>query len=353
MTGFVLICALMVLAALVFLAVPLLRAPGEPARRRITVGLIAVLIPAMAATLYVRSSNWPWSDSAKQQAQINAAGGELDINAMVSQLEQKLKTNPQDVDGWLMLGRSYVNMGRYALATNAYQQAYDLTQGKNIDAITGLAESLTLTDEASLAGKAGQLIDEALVLQPNHPKALWYGGLSALRSEKLAVARDRFQSLLALNPPEQVRKVLEREIQDLNQQLGVAAAATSPQAAAVNKDQRKITVSVTLAPDIKRKLSEPLTLFVLAREPGKGGPPLAVVKRVSTELPLTVELTEASAMLPTLTIANVPKVEVVARLSESGVPTEQSGDFSGLATYSFAEQGAQGSVKIEINRAVP
>ena len=66
-----------------------------------------------------------------------------------------------------------------------------------------------------------------------------------------------------------------------------------------------------------------------------------------------MDLTEASAMMPTMTIAGVPQVEVVARLSKSGAPTEQTGDFSGMATYSFAEQGAQGSVKIEINRAVP
>lgn len=349
MTGFVLFCAVMVLIALALLALPLLHTPTEGnARKRVTVAVLVVLIPAVAALMYVRFSNWSWSNSAQQ-----AQTGELDINAMVSKLEQRLKTNPRDTEGWLMLGRSYVNLGRYALATNAYQQAYELTQGKNVDAIVGLAESLVLTDEASLAGKAGQLIDEALVLQPTHPKALWYGGLAALRSEKLALARDRFQSLLALNPPEQVRTVLEREVQDLNQQLGAATASTQTQPVAVGKDARKIRVSVTLAPAIKRKLTEPLTLFVLAREPGKGGPPLAVVRHTSTELPLTVELTEANAMLPTMTIANAAKVEVVARLSKSGVPTEQSGDYAGLATYSFAEQGAQGSVNIEINRAVP
>lgn len=344
MIGFVILCALMALAGIAVVVIPLWRARRQdaPRSRLFATAFLVILIPAVAAGLYARFSNWQWDESARPAQ----ASGELDINAMVAQLEQKLKDNPQSVEGWLMLGRSYVTTERRALAVDAYQHAYDLTQGQNIDAITGLAEAMVLVDEASLNGKAGQLIEQALKLQPNSPKALWYGGLAALRGENLKLARDRFQSLLAMDPPEQVRTVLEREVQDLNQQLGEQA---TPEKAA---SQRSIQVEVAVAPALRQKLSEPLTLFVMAREAGKGGVPLAVVKRSSTDLPLSVELTEADAMLPTRSLASADNVEVVARLSKSGVPNEQSGDHFGAVAYSFATQGAHGAVKIQIDRTV-
>lgn len=340
MTAFIVLCALMALAGIAVVAVPLWRRrdAGHKRSTLLATGFLVVLIPAIAAGLYARFSNWQWDESARLQTQDG-----LDINAMVAQLERKLKEDPQSVEGWLMLGRSYVTTGRHALAVDAYQHAYDLTQGSNIDAITGLAEAMVLVDEASLNGKAGQLIEQALRLQPNSPKALWYGGLAALRGEKLGLARDRFKSLLAMDPPEQVRTILEREVQDLEQQLG---DPPSPAQAS----QRSIRVEVTLAPTLQQKLSEPLTLFVLAREAGQGGVPLAVVRRSSTDLPLSVQLSEADAMLPTRTLAGADKVEVVARLSKSGVPNEQPGDHFGSVTYSFTEQGAQGAVKIQIDR---
>jgi cytochrome c-type biogenesis protein CcmH len=100
-------------------------------------------------------------------------------------------------------------------------------------------------------------------------------------------------------------------------------------------------------------LQQPVSLFVLARNPQQPGAPLAVERHQSSELPLQIDLTTDDAMLPTHTLANAQEVEIVARLSASGTPTEQSGDLFGSAKYSFAQQGEQGSVTIEINQRVP
>lgn len=353
MTAFVLSCLGMLAVTAVLLARPLFKTaePSLPrARRWLTWGVTLVAIAAISAGVYSMKTKWSWSgDNGATQA-----NGTVDVDAMVAKLESRLKNNPNDVDGWLLLGRSYITVQRYALATNAYQQAYDLSQGQNIDATTGLAEALILTDETSLNGRAGQLIDQALQQQPNNPKALWYGGLAALKAEKLAVARDRFTALLALNPPDQIRGLLEREVQDLNQQLGGGTAAGGKAAAVVeDKNARKLIVNVKLADSLKPQLKEPVALFVLARDPKQGGAPLAVERHQSTELPLRVELTKADAMLPTRSIDNAEAVEVVARLSRSGAPLEQAGDYVGTAQYSFSKQGAQGTVTIEINRQVP
>lgn len=345
MIVFALTCALMLLVAIALLARPLLRrAAGEPHSGKISVFVLtASTLCLVVAAMYLGNTTWPWQSGAPATVAATPANDTAALDALLN----KTKAEPGNVDAWLELGRAYVSGGNYAVASNAYQQAYDLSKGQNVDAVTGLAEALVLTDQSSMNGRASVLVEEALKLQPNNPKALWYGGLIAMQVENLPVARDRFKALLALNPPQQVRTLLERQIQDLSQQLG----ETADTGAAVSA--RKVVVKVSLSAALKQQLKEPVSLFVLARNPKQPGAPLAVERHMSSELPLQVELTTADAMLPTLTLAGAQEVEIVARLSASGMPTEHSGDYFGSAPYSFTQQGEQGSVTIEINQRVP
>jgi cytochrome c-type biogenesis protein CcmH len=361
-TAFVIVCAVMLAAALVWLTLPLLRpkAPVDAAstrtERRTASIVVAISLSAVAVAMYVGLSNWNWKAVETETAK-NAS-----VEDMLKSLEAKLAANPKDVDGWLLLGRSYTALSRFGRAADAYQQAYDLTRGENVDAIIGLGEALALTDEASLSGRAGQLFDAALQKAPNHPKALWYGSMAALQANNLKLGRDRLQLMLAQNPPEQIRGVIERQVQDLNAQLGEGpAAATTPPGmqppapnaatAAPSGQSRSIKVAVKIAPDIQKQLSGALPLFVLARDPQAGGPPLAVQRHSSAEAPLNLELSERDAMIATRTIASVPRVKVVARLSKTGAPQAQSGDFYGEADYEFAKD--TGTLQITIDRSVP
>lgn len=361
MTAFIVVCAAMLAAALLWITLPLLRpkaveqATATRGERRVATITVVVSISAIAVAMYAGLSNWDWN-AAQTEASRNA-----DVETMLQNLEAKLKANPQDVEGWLMLGRSYTAMGRFARAVDAYQQAYDLTQGENVEAVIGLGEALALVDEASLSGRAGQLFNAALEKAPTHPKALWYASMAALQSGDLRVGRDRLRTLLAQNPPEQLRGILERQVQDLDQQLGEAgeggpaagapATVSAAPAGTQASQQRVIRASISIAPEIQQKLQGATPLFVLARDPSGGGPPLAVQRRSSTEAPFTVELSERDAMMPSRTIAGVPRVQVVARLSRSGAPQASSGDFYGEADYDFGKD--TGTVRIIIDRIVP
>lgn len=350
----------MVAAALLWIIVPLLRAkatdetPASGKERRTSSILIALIVPVLAAAMYAGLSNWDW-----QATQVEASRS-TEMDGLLQKLEAKLASNPDDVNGWLLLGKSYTKLGRYARAADAFQQAYDKSKGQDLEAIIGLGEALALTDEASLSGRAGQLFDTALARAPDNPKALWYGSMAALQAGDLQRGRDRLQLLLAQNPPEQLRSVLERQIQDLDQQLGEsgqAPASVGPVASAGSEapaaaNQRTIRVGVSVSPQIRQQLKTPLPLFVLARDPAAGGPPLAVQRHSSEALPLTIELSERDAMMPTRTIASVPRVQVVARLSRSGTPQAQSGDFFGEAEYEFGRTGSD-TLNIIIDRTVP
>lgn len=364
MTVFAILCAVMLAAALLWITLPLLRpqAPvdssGTRGERRTASIVVALSVAVLAIAMYAGLSNWDWEGVQTETA------NNANVESMLKRLEAKLASNPQDVQGWLLLGRSYTAMGRFGRATDAYQQAYDLTKGENVEAIIGLGEALALVDEASLTGRAGELFTAALAKAPTHPKALWYASMAALQAGDLRTGRDRLQLLMAQNPPEELRGVLERQIQDLNQQLGEAdqkgaladdaansAAPATGATAQQPAQQRVIRASITIAPQVQQQLHEPLPLFVLARDPAAGGPPLAVQRRSSAEVPLTIELSERDAMMPTRTIASVPRVQVVARLSRSGAPQASSGDFYGEADYDFSKDA--GTLQIIIDRTVP
>ncbi|HEY8540625.1 MAG TPA: tetratricopeptide repeat protein [Steroidobacteraceae bacterium] len=337
MKTFVIVCAAMVAAALLWLIVPLLRtkaAAGEPLRtaeRWMPALIVIAIVPAVTALMYASLSNWDW-----QRAE---------ATDLLGQLEQKLQSNPEDLEGWLLLGRAYAQMEAYPRALNAYERAYNLSRGENLEALIGLAESLAITDQNALAGRAGELFEQALARAPNNPKALWYGAIAALQANDLRKGRDRLQQLLAQNPPPEIRDILQRQIQDLDQQIGEGWKDADPASAG-----RSIQVAVSVAPEIERQIKEPLTLFVLARDPA-GGPPLAVQRHSSAQLPFTVRLTEQDAMTPSRTLASLERVQVVARLSRTGTPQAQSGDFFGQADYEFGKDA--GTLNIRIDQTVP
>lgn len=352
MTVFVLVCAAMIAAALLWILLPLWRradADEAPSVRERGVAsvVVALAVPAIAVAMYGMLSNWKWDEAQRQQEQT------AQLDGMLRQLEDRLKSNPNDLNGWLLLGRSYATMGRYPLAVDAYQQAYDLSKGENIEATIGLGEALFFTDQASLGGRAGQLFEDALARAPNHPKALWYGSIAALHAGDLVRGRDRLKLLAAQNPPQEIQAVLQRQIQDLDEQIAAAGGAPmsggegSQSAAAPG---RSIDVAVSIAPEIESKLSGPVPLFVLARDPA-GGPPLAVQRLSSEAAPLRVRLSESDAMMATRTLASVTRVQVVARLSLSGSPQAQKGDYFGEAYFDFGKDS--GTLNIIIDRAVP
>lgn len=351
MTVFVIVCAAMVLAAVVWVAWPLLRPAstidiaGTRTERRVVIGVLALALSVATAVLYGVFSNWKWNDPQVERA--------MRMSAQVGELQSAARKNPHDVAGWVRLGRSYVQLGQFSSAATAFEKAYRLTGGEDPDVTASLGEALAMSDEASLDGRAGELFEAVLQRAPLHPKALFYSSIGAMRAGKLELARDRLQGLLAQNPPEQIRPMLEREIQDLEEQIKNGASAPTGSAAAAAG--RVVKVAVSVAPALQQQLRGPLTLFILARDPAAGGPPLAVERHNASELPLTVELSEADAMLPSRTIGSVSEAQIVARLSRSGTPQQQSGDLYGEARLQFdANKPVQEyQLALVIDRRVP
>lgn len=373
MTTFILLAIVLTIAAVCVVVIPLLkRTATAPAPAVWAAFASAGLLIFGAAALYAGWSNWSWRAPPKG----NSPQG------MVSELARRLEKNPADLDGWLMLGRSYAVMEQYPLAVRAYQRADRLAGGKNAEALVGMGEALVLNDERELDGAAGQYFEKALQLDPKSSKAQFYGAASALRRGELPLARERFTNLLALNPPANVRPILEQQIAAIDRKLAsgggpvASSAPVGPPAGASNvggTNQRAgqggataagpaaaagptaagntppVHVKVTLSAKLSESVPSSAPLFVLVRDPRQAGPPLAV-KRLSSRFPQTVELTTADSMLAGHTFSAGQVVEVVARVSRSGSPIGASGDPFGLAAHRVGDAGV---VDIVIDHVTP
>ena len=353
MTTFILLAIVLTIAAVAVVAVPLLRRNANvPTPATIAAFCASGFLVFGAAAMYFTLSDW-WSRSRNESST---------PQSMVSSLARRLEKNPNDLDGWLMLGRSYSVLEQYPLAVRAYERADQLANGKNVEALVGMAEGLALQDENQLSGRAGQLIEKALALDPNSGRAVFYGAVAAMRRNELPLARERFNKLLSFNPKGDVRQIIERQIADIDARLGGAPAAsaapggsgggpaaTGEQAGGPAGAAPSVRVKVTLSAKLSSSVPSSAPLFVLVRDPRQAGPPLAV-KRLTSSFPQTVELTTSDSMLPNHTFAAGQLVEVVARVSRSGNPIGSSGDPFGLAAHRVGEGGV---VDIVIDHVTP
>ncbi len=365
MAPFVLLAAALTLGAVFAVGIPLVRrGPSAPSTwAALAAGGVLVVGSAL---LYVSWSNWSWRPAAAPDTP----------QTMVARLARRLERQPDDLDGWLMLGRSYTVLQEFPLAVRAFRRAGRLGGGRNPEALLGEAEALALQDEGELDGRAGRLVDQALALTPDSGQALFLGATVAARRGDLPLARERLAKLLTQNPPQNLRAMLERQIVAIDEKLGGAAAAAatpsprapghtpvtsapldaSPAASAATAagdssmqgGQALVSVNVSLAPSLAQDTAS-APLFVFVRDPGRAGPPLAV-KRLESHFPQRVALTPSDSMVPGRAFTAGQNVEVVARIARSGSPVGASGDPFGKVTYRV---GTDGLVTLVIDHLTP
>lgn len=326
--AFLVIAALAALAVLAAVAVPLLRRSGEEAPARAAFAAVAVLLLGGSAGLYLAWSNWTWDP---------AASGDTPAD-MVSRLAKRLESEPDDVQGWLMLGRSYAALEQYPLAIRAFQRADRLEQGRNAEALTGWAEALVLSSPAEIEGRAARLFEQALAIDPDERRALFFTALAAQRRGEVGLAIGRYQRLIDLGAPAEVRPILEQQIAALRASPAAAPAPDSGASPAATGPT--VSVRVDIDPGIARTLPGGSPLFVFVRAIGQPGPPLAV-RRVAAVFPASVELGSADLMIQGRGFADGDRVEVVARVSLKGQPTASPGDPFGRIEYQVGRDDVQ------------
>jgi len=310
---------LMSLGAIAFAIWPLCK---DLPQQTLVTTLCIVFIAASAAGIYY-SVGSPNIESGASRAP--------DIQQMVASLAERLQKQPDDVNGWKMLGRSYMTLGNYGAAAEAYDRAVQLESARNAQTLVELGIALIEGDGRVVSSHAVSVFENALALEPNNPEALFWGGIGAFNSGNANLAAERWETLLTTNPTPEVRDILQQRIALWRGESVPVAAPASPAGVVV--------ANVSLSDVAKAALPKDAVIFIIARDPAQPSPPIAVVRRSLSELPLAVELGDSESMIPGRNLSAFEEFEMIARVSVSGTPTAQSGDWFASSIVRPAENG--------------
>lgn len=320
----------MLLAAVLVIALPLYR---EEKRLSTNSALAIAIVLLISVSVY----NFIGAPGAETPP----PGAMPSVEEMVDSLAQRLQENPDDVPGWKLLARSHVQMRNFQAAISAYERAIEIERGQNGQTLADLGEVILLSDGRTLNGRAGHLFENALAVAPGNQKALFYAGMAAVERGDKELGAQRWEALLASSPPQNIQEILRQQIAELRGEA-TAVAATSA--------EEVVMVRVTLGESAIKQVQADSTVFIIARDPAQPSPPIAAVRRRAAELPAYVAIGDSDAMIPGRVPSGFAQLEIVARVSMSGQPMAQSGDWFGLETISTAESH---EVSIIIDEQVP
>lgn len=334
--------------------------------------VVALLLPAAAILLYRQLGAPQALDPANlvARAQDDAGGHGANLDAAIAQLAEKMRQEPGNAEGWALLGRAYKSTQRFAEARDALRRAHELAPD-DADLAVDYAEALVFAgNDRRIRGEALTLIEQAIKTDPQNQKGLWLAGIADSQTGNYAAAVNKWNTLLALLPPDSevaasVREQIAqaqalRDGKPLPAPSAQTAATTSTTAAPVAADENKnqaatagahIAVKVALDPKLKDRIAPTDTLFVFAKAASGPPMPLAIARLTAAQLPASVTLTDAMSMLPNMKISAFAQIVVGARISKSGQAIAQSGDLQALSAPMPNTRSEP--VELTIDQAVP
>ena len=308
---------------------------------------MAAAVPLLSLAVYLTVGN---PGAVLPQADAERQVGAAEIDAMVERLADRLAANPDDVEGWKMLGKSYSVVGRFPEAVHAYSQAARRAP-RDAQVLADLADALAMARGQSMLGEPEELVLRALQIDPANLKALALAGTAAFDRSDFRAAAGLWERMLPLVPAgsEDARTI----------QANVDEARTRAKAPPAKKDDAKKAASapasaplrgtISLSPKLAGKAGPEDTVFIFARA-AEGSPmPLAVLRRKVRELPVKFSLDDSMAMTPAGKLSAATRVVVGARISRSGNAAPQPGDLQGASAP--VASSAQG-VSVVIDQVV-
>ena len=349
---FWILLVILCLLAIVFAVWPLWR---ESRRLTPVLASVIVLTVAVSAGLYdtIGSPGVPSGRSQGGQQGMGHSGDLPGMEEAVASLKQRLANNPEDIEGWKMLGRTQSAMQDFAGAVDALERAVELENGQNADTLVNLAIGLINRDGGPLMdGRPVALLENALKLDGNNQPALFYMGMTFANRGDTANAATLWERLLTLGPPEDVRGILEQNIAAWRgeQPPAMSPAAEQPAAEAEVPEDAVVSARISLSEEAVGAMSNNAPVFIIARDPNAPSPPIAVARRMLSDLPAVVSLTDAQSMVEGRNLSAFAEIELLARVSLSGGPAAQSGDWFGSMIVRPSENN---SVFLTIDQQVP
>ncbi|MCB1985912.1 MAG: c-type cytochrome biogenesis protein CcmI, partial [Nitrosomonas sp.] len=297
-----------------------------------------------------------------------APDGHDNIASVLDNLIARLNNDPEDIEGWFMLARTYAIMKQYDEAANTYARLNQMIPD-NPQILSDYADVLAMSNDGSLIGKPSELIQEALSIEPEYPKALALAGTVEFEKNEFEQAAVYWERLLAVIPADsQLAQSVRESIEDARSLAGKDAGESPTQLAATDPDEPSETAepadstdgepeqqasvmeiqsadeaataepatlsisgSVAISDAIAANAGPNDTLFIYARAETGPKMPLAILRLKASDLPTTFTLTDEMAMTPAMKLSSFPNVVIEARISKTGQAVPTSGDLQGLS----------------------
>ncbi|MDQ0669695.1 c-type cytochrome biogenesis protein CcmI [Pseudomonas sp. W2I6] len=273
--------------------------------------LAAFLVPVLGVALYLH-----YGASDKVELTREFSQPPVSMEDMTRRLERAAAAQPDSPEGLYFLGRAYMAQDRSADAAKIFERTVALA-GRQPELLGQWAQAQYFADNKQWSPKVQALTDEALKLDPKEVTSLGLLGIAAFEGQRYQEAIDYWNRLLAQLPPDDnSRAALQGGIDRAAEKLKESGGSVAPV-----KAEKQMQVRVDLAADVKAKALPTDSVFIFARAV-KGPPAPLAAKRVTVaDLPITVELGDSDAMMPQLKLSNFPEVQLVARISRAGAPT--------------------------------
>ena len=303
-------------------------------------GYAAVGSPAAVVPEIARAA--PASPVAQSQAQPQAQSqAEVQMDELFKLAEERLNKEPNDVKGWLLLARAKASVGMFDGAIKAYEKAAAIDP-KDSDMWADYADSAAGMAQGKMDGKPIELINKSLALDDKNIKALLLRGTWALQKNDLAAAEKSFTLAKSVSEPNSgFAQIADNALGEITSRRGgtptVVAPATgaSPLASAPSSapDAVLATVTLQLSADARKAASPASAVFLIVRAAGaERGPPLAAKKLALADAGKPIVLTAADAMIGGAGLKPGADVVLQARLSLTGQPMAQAGDWESSKT---------------------
>jgi len=324
-----------------------------------TAVVIALVFPISALGLYIwlgapeAISPMPPASALAEAATEQAAAPNLD--QIVENLASKLQADPNNLEGWVLLGRTHRSMGNLDAALSAFDRALKLNADDEL--ILARAEVLAAKNQGRFDGEPWRVIREVLQRDPQNYGALLLAGSASYANNRYADALEFWQrARLRLsadhpdvpnlieamstvqtklkNPASPSSTPAAQSAQGAVPAQGSAASGTAPAAAVASAaggavSALNVSGQVRLSAALKSQTSPTDVVFVYAVPANGERMPLALLKTTVAQLPLKFTLDDSSAMLPDRKLSGASQVLVKARISKSGNAIPQSGDWEG------------------------
>ncbi|MDZ7828019.1 MAG: c-type cytochrome biogenesis protein CcmI [Halofilum sp. (in: g-proteobacteria)] len=324
---------------------------------RLSALVVALLVPLGGAALYIvagepgrLAASATDSLSRDRVQQIRS----MPVEQRIETLERWVAENDDSAQGWSLLAQAYRETEAFGDAATAFARAR--AAGAN-DAwlIARQAEALLLANNRRFTRGVSRLLEESLAQDARNPLALMLSGQAALVGGEPAKAADYWRRLVDTMPEDAPQRGF---IEDLVARAEAAARGESPTTRAETPTDSgtdatgpAVAVRVSVGETVAGSVQPGDTVFVFARRPNGGGPPLAVARTRAGALPQRIVLDDGDSMAPQVKLSQAERVVVTARISRSGEARARSGDLEGSSQP--VTVGGETEVDVVIDRRIP